>query len=186
LVLVEEFATMTCPNRAASVAWLFKLMVLTLGVTGLAVAPACADGLREVDQTIFGMDCAPCAAGVEQGLSKLPGVTSVRVSLNEGKAVIALGPDSRTTLTQIREVIRHNGFTPKEARATLVGRIVREGNRLWLDTGSGRFVLEADSRTLQSQAIAEGTGQQSKLSVRVPETLTNPPTVQLISQEQSS
>ena len=170
-------------RQSASIASMLKHVPLMLGMTGLAVVPAWGDGLREVDQTIFGMDCAPCAAGVEQGLSKLQGVTSVRVSLNEGKAVVALAPDSRTTLVQIREVIRHNGFTPKDARATLVGRIVREGDHLWVDTRSGRFMLEADSAALQSQPISEVSNQESTLSVRVPETLTNPPTVQLISRE---
>lgn len=168
-------------RQSVSVASMFKHAAMTVGLAALIVAPAWADGLREVNQTIFGMDCAPCAAGVEQGLSKLQGVTSVRVSLNEGKAVISLGPDSRTTLAQIREVIRHNGFTPKEARATLVGRVVREGDRQWIDTGSGRFLLEADSKALHSQVPAESTGQDVKLSVRIPETLTDPPTVQLIS-----
>ncbi len=172
-------------RQSASIVSMFKHAALTLGLAALLVGPAWADGLREVDQTIFGMDCAPCAAGVEQSLSKLQGVTSVRVSLNQGKAVIALGPNNRTTLAQIREVIRHNGFTPKEARATLVGRMVREGDRLWIDTGSGRFQLEADSKTLQAQTSAEGSGQDVTLFVRVPETLTNPPTVQLISQGQT-
>lgn len=166
-------------RQPASIAWMFKNVLLLLGLTALAIAPAWAGGLREVDQTIFGMDCAPCAAGVEKGLSKLEGVASVRVSLNEGKAIIALDPDSRTTLAQIREVIRHNGFTPKDARATIVGRTIRDGNRLLIDMGSGRFVLEADSKALQSQAIPEVSNQEVTLSVRVPERLTNPPTVRL-------
>lgn len=172
-------------KRSALIASMFK-QVLLLGLTVAVAAPVWAGGLREVDQTIFGMDCAPCAAGIEKGLGKLQGVTSVRVSLNEGKAVIALGPDSRTTLAQIREVIRHNGFTPKDARATIVGRTVREGNQLLIDTGSARFVIEADSKALQIQTIPEAPDQEVTLSVRVPETLTNPPTVQLVSQEQRS
>ncbi|HKX98174.1 MAG TPA: heavy metal-associated domain-containing protein, partial [Steroidobacteraceae bacterium] len=139
-----------------------------------------ADGLRELDQTIFGMDCAPCAAGVEQGLRKLHGVTSVRVSLNEGKAVVTLTAGNRTTLAQVREVIRHNGFTPKDARATLVGRVMRQSDQWWIDTGSGRFVLEADSATLQRQLIAQEAGGDVQLIVRIPETLSNPPTVQLL------
>lgn len=170
-------------TQSASLASTFRPVLLMLVLTGIAVAPAWGGGLREVDQTIFGMDCAPCAAGVEKGLSKLHGVTSVRVSLNDGKAVIALVSDSHTTLAQIREVIRHNGFTPKDARATLVGRVVREGNRLWIDLGRERFVLEPDSN---AQVISETASQETELSVRVAETLTNPPTVQLISQRQGT
>lgn len=168
-------------KQQPSVTLSFRRTALIISVVGLFVAPAWADGVRDIDQTIFGMDCAPCAAGVEQGLRKLPGVTSVRVSLNEGKAVVALSPDSGTTLAQIREVIRHNGFTPKDARATLVGRVVRQGDRLWIQVGKERFVLETHEGALDEAVSSEA----STLSVRVPETLSNPPTVQLISQQQN-
>lgn len=165
----------------AAIASTWARLAATLGLAGALLAPAAwADGLRKLDQTIFGMDCAPCAAGVEQGLRKLNGVTSVRVSLNEGRAEVTLAPDSRATLAQIREVIRHNGFTPKDARATLVGRVMRQGEQWWIDTGSGRFVLEADSTALQRQSIGQEADGDVQLVVRIPETLSNPPTVQLL------
>lgn len=167
-------------HSSAAIASKWGRLVAALGLAGALVAPAWADGLRELDQTIFGMDCAPCAAGVEQGLRKLDGVTSVRVSLNEGKAVVTLAPDSRTTLAQIREVIRHNGFTPKDAHATLVGRVMRQGEQWWIDTGSGRFVLETDSAALQRQTVAQEAGGDVQLIVRIPEMLSNPPTVRLL------
>ncbi len=169
------------PKYRMSATLRFKQTLLTVGVAALFVVPAWAEGLRDVDQAIFGMDCAPCAAGVEQGLSKLEGVTSVRVSLNEGKALVTLRPDSSTTLAQIRKVIRHNAFTPKDARVTLVGHVLREGNRLWIHAGKERFVIEGDEGALDTPVSAE----ESALSVRVPETLSNPPTVQLISHERS-
>ncbi|MGH8131263.1 MAG: heavy-metal-associated domain-containing protein [Steroidobacteraceae bacterium] len=159
--------------------------LVALALCGTSLAPAWAGGLRELDQTIFGMDCAPCAAGVEAGLRKLHGVRSVRVSLNEGKAVVTLTPESQTTVAQIREVVLHNGFTPKEARATLVGRVTSEGDRLWIEMGSERFILEGDRTMLQSRAIAKGTDQELTLSVHIPETLQSPPAVQLIAPGQS-
>lgn len=175
---------MKCPTRSPSRLATFQPRLLALALTGALIAPAWSDGLQALDQTIFGMDCAPCAAGVEQSLSKLHGVTSVRVSLNEGKAVVALAPDSRTTLAQIREVIRHNGFTPKDARATLIGRVRREGDRLWLETGSERFVLDADGTAFDRLAMSAGNREEVSLSVRVPEKLTSPPTLQLMTQEE--
>lgn len=155
-------------------------VVLALAAA-FSTAPVLAGGLREVDQKIFGMDCAPCAHGIEQGLKKLSGVTAVRVSLNEGKAVVSLAPDSRTTLAQIREVIRDNGFTPKDAEAKVAGRLVHEGERVWIDTGSGRFVVEGGKALPASAA-----GNDVALWVRIPETLTSPPTVQVIEREQKS
>jgi len=149
----------------------------------LLTAPVFADGLREVDQTIFGMDCAPCAYGIEQGLSKLSGVTAVRVSLNEGRAVAQLAPESTTTLAQIREVIRHNGFTPKDANVTLVGRLVRDGERWWIDAGQGgRWLLDAPDHTLPD-AQTPGSENRVTLRVVVPETLATPPTARVIKRE---
>lgn len=88
----------------------------------LCVANAEADGLRHVRQSIFGMDCAPCAYGVEKSLRALPGVQEVTVSLNEGYAEAELASDTSTTLTQIREAIRNNGFTPKQATLRIDGQ----------------------------------------------------------------
>jgi len=156
-----------------------RSLPVALALGGSIAAPAWAGGLQELDQTIFGMDCAPCAAGVERGLRKLSDVRSVRVSLNEGKAVVALAPGSRTTIEQIREVIRHNGFTPREARAVLIGRVIREGDRWLIDTGSQRFVLEGDDAVLRSRAPADATAQEMSLSVHVPEKLRTPPAVLL-------
>lgn len=95
------------------------VLVATLTVSGLASA----EGLRQVRQVIFGMDCAPCAYGVEEGLKELPGVESVTVSLNDGYAEVALASGSGTSMSDIREVIRNNGFTPKEAHVQLEGRL---------------------------------------------------------------
>ena len=157
-----------------------RSMLVALAVSALPVAPARAGGLRELDQTIFGMDCAPCAAGIEKGIRRLDGVRSVRVSLNEGKAVVTLAPESRTRLIEIREVIRHNGFTPKEARATLVGRVALQGGRMWLETANGRFVLEAGDARLESDAMKAGSREEVTVLVLVPERLTEPPVVRVI------
>lgn len=170
-------------RQPASIAAKHVPLMLMLGLTGLAVAPARADGLREVDQTIFGMDCAPCAAGIERGLSKLPGVTSVRVSLNEGKAVAQLAPDSTTTLAQIREVIRHNGFTPKDASVTVVGRLVRDGERWWIHAGlAGRWLLDAPDLTLLDVQTPPSANSVT-LRVVVPEMPSTPPTVRVVKRE---
>ncbi|MFP5357215.1 MAG: heavy-metal-associated domain-containing protein [Gammaproteobacteria bacterium] len=85
--------------------------------------PSFAGGLLQVRQTIFGMDCAPCAYGVEKGLKALHGVKTVKVSLNEGYTAVTFSSDSRTSLLEVRNVIRRNGFTPKEAQIELKGEI---------------------------------------------------------------
>ncbi|MBD8524385.1 heavy-metal-associated domain-containing protein [Pseudomarimonas arenosa] len=100
-----------------------------------------SDGLVHAKQVIFGMDCAPCAYGMEKGLKALPGVQSVTVSLNEGYAEVHLAPNSTTSLTDIREVVRKGGFTPNDAQITLQGRLQLSPSPM-LTTAAGQFALE--------------------------------------------
>lgn len=138
------------------------------------LAPAAgAAGLVEVQQVIFGMDCAPCAFGVERGLKKLPGVESVRVSLNEGKTELRLKPNAAVDLEQIRAVIRDNGFTPKAATLTITGTIERTGEDWVLDAGTaGRYRLDP---TLVQVAAGQTVTLQAEAAEGVNDRLTPPP-----------
>jgi copper chaperone CopZ len=135
----------------------------------LVLAPAAgAAGLVTVDQSVFGMDCAPCAYGVERGLKKLPGVESVRVSLNEGRSVIQFKPDAAVNLEQIRKIIRDNGFTPKAATLTVAGTLAQSGKEWFLDAGAaGRYRLDP---SLVGKAAS---GQTVTLQGEAPEGVTD-------------
>lgn len=112
---------------------LLASLVLFLGSTGAAA------GLLEVKQTVFGMDCAPCAHGLEKGLEKLEGVKDASVSLNEGYAAASLDPGNPVTIEQIRQVVRDNGFTPKEATVVIAGTLGRtKENNLALKSSTGQ------------------------------------------------
>lgn len=129
-----------------------------------------AAGLVEVKQTVFGMDCAPCAHGVENGLEKLDGVQEATVSLNEGYAAVTLAPDNAITLEKIREVIRDNGFTPKEATVVVSGSLTRADNRLVLaGAQQQRYSLaatpDAQAAWQQLQALPEGAAVEIKARV---------------------
>jgi hypothetical protein len=77
-------------------------------------------------------------------VGKIEGVRSVNVSLKEGVATIQFAPANRVTLARIREAIRSNGFTPREAEVTAAGSLVSRGDTLTLAvSGTGDvFVLE--------------------------------------------
>lgn len=137
------------PAIKASV--LFEKLGWIIALVGLAL-PTYADGLTRVEQRIFGMDCAPCAYGIEQGLKRLSGVTDVRVSLNEGVAVIALAADSTTTVERIRKVIRDNGFTPKAAQIVVTGKLVRADGHTWLEaSGLPRYQLTGVTKDVEAR-----------------------------------
>lgn len=158
-------------------------------VFALATAAGAA-GLSEVKQTIFGMDCAPCAHGIEKGLSKIDGIEDVSVSLNDGYALVRLEPDNAVTLEQIRLVIRENGFTPKDAAIVVSGTLTRAGDQLVLASGAGQqFSLVAwpnaqsawqQLHALPQSAIVEiegraGEADTTRLSVLSVQTMADGP-----------
>jgi copper chaperone CopZ len=138
---------------------------------------ALAGGLEHVKQTIYGMDCAPCAYGVEKGLKGLSGVEQVTVSLNDGYAEVHLSDDSQATLAEIREIIRKNGFTPKDADVHVSGKVVQSNDgQFLLKTDVETFELnandqtvlshlaEADSSVIVSGSVPTGDGQRLSIT----------------------
>ena len=63
-------------------------------------------------------------------MQKVPGVSAVRVSLNEGLTVIDLKPDNTVTLSGLRQVIRNKGFVTRSAEITARGVVTAMANRL--------------------------------------------------------
>lgn len=91
---------------------------IALGLLGFSLAaPLALADLAEVKQTVYGMDCAPCAYSVQKNLEALAGVESAKVSLNTGVVDIKLKPGSGVTVAKIQQVIKDAGFTPKSAKA---------------------------------------------------------------------
>lgn len=68
---------------------------------------------------------------------KLPGVESADVSLDKASADIRLRPDNGITLTQLRDVLKKNGYPTRDAQIEARGRIVDRGGRLLLDLLNG-------------------------------------------------
>jgi hypothetical protein len=104
---------------------------------------------------------------------KIEGVDSVAVSLNRGMVVIRLKPENRVTLECLREAIRGNGFTPKEAEVRARGTVVDDGGQLALAIpGIGvAFRLVADAQAPGIIAELERVPDQDiTIEGRVPET----------------
>lgn len=117
---------------------LFDFLAGILLLIHLVAHPAGAQ-LREVRQVIYGMDCAPCARGVEASLQRLEGVQSVKISLNDGTADIRLASDNTQTLERIRQRIADNGFSPKEARVKLTATVQERNGEPVLATTAGEI-----------------------------------------------
>ena len=74
-------------------------------------------------------------------MQKVPGVAAVRVSLNDGLTILDLKPDNTITLMRLREVIRNNGFVPKDARVIAAGTLRQAANQLTLEVSGSRESL---------------------------------------------
>jgi copper chaperone CopZ len=84
---------------------------------------------------------------VRVAVRKLEGVESVEVSLERASADIRLRPANRVTMAQLRQIIKNNGFSAKDATVTAVGTLVERGGKpalnvtgidaVWLLTSPG-------------------------------------------------
>ena len=62
-------------------------------------------------------------------MRKVDGVESVDVSLERASAAINLRPGNRITLAQLRQIIKNNGFSAKEATVTVAGTLTERGGK---------------------------------------------------------
>lgn len=157
----------------------------------LLPAPAKAQ-IQEVKQTVFGMDCAPCAYGLEKRFKSIDGVASARVSLNEGFAEVRLEPGSRVTLETIRDAVRESGFSPREATLRATGMLQQKGDQ-WILTlaGGERFLLvPADDQPDVYRRLEEGrvtvTGRVTKDDTKDQEPLRDAYALELLSLDGSA
>jgi hypothetical protein len=93
-------------------------------------------------------------------MEKLPGVESVKVSLNEGRAVIQLRPGNTITIAQVRQGVTRNGFTPQQAVISAEADVVAKGDKLQLRISGTDDVYE-----LASLAHGDDVLQQLRKSV---------------------
>lgn len=147
--------------RPGGLGTLAGILVLFLG----SMATPAEASIRYVQQEIRGMDCAPCAYGMQKSLRKLDGVEDVQVSLNHAMGTITLAAENDVTFERIREVVRDGGFKPMEAKARVTGTVERDDGEPTLVTEDGRqYHLDVDARLRDSLPAA---GQRVLVTVQV-------------------
>jgi cation transport ATPase len=80
---------------------------------------------QQVNLTVFGMDCAPCAHAIHVSMKGIQGVNTVDVDLNTGLVSIKLSPGNTASMRQFNQAVERNGFTHKDAE--IVARGVLSG-----------------------------------------------------------
>jgi len=77
----------------------------------------------QVNLTVFGMDCAPCAHAIHVSMKGIQGVNTVDVDLNTGLVTIKLTPDNKASMRQFNDAVEKNGFTHKDADIIVRGKL---------------------------------------------------------------
>jgi copper chaperone CopZ len=115
------------------------LIVLALTLSPLALQAE----LQQVDLTVFGMDCAPCAHAIHVSMKGIEGVNSVDVDLNTGLVTVKLNPGNRATMRQFNEAVEKNGFTHKDASIVAKGKLTGTASApvLQIDGTTDQFAL---------------------------------------------
>lgn len=94
-------------------------------------------------------------------MEKMPGVESATVQLNEGRAVMQLKPGNSLTMAQVRERVRNNGFTPREAAVTAVAEPVLTDDRLRLKISGTDDVYDVRTTSEGLERLLRAGGGQS-------------------------
>ena len=95
---------------------------LALGFLALSTVAAQAE-YEQVNLTVFGMDCAPCAHAIHVSMKGIQGVNTVDVDLNTGLVSIKLAPGNNAAMRQFNEAVEKNGFTHKDANVIVHGQL---------------------------------------------------------------
>jgi len=92
-------------------------------------------------------------------MKKVPAVAQVRVSLKDGLTVLDLKPGNSTTLAELRQIIKNNGFVSKEATVSARGSV----------TSDATFIVSGTNERLSLSAPAQQRGDDWQLAVTPPE-----------------
>lgn len=137
--------------------------VVVASLLGLLLLPVeGAAQLREVQQTVYGMDCAPCAYALEKRVKRLNGVRQANVSLDNGRVHILFDSQHSVTVASIRSAVTESGFSAEEASIRVSGTLQQKGNVWMLRAAGERFVLTRAPDTAKDDTVVTLTGRVPK------------------------
>ncbi len=99
----------------------------------------------------------------------MPGVQSATVKLNEGRAVMQLKPGNSLTMAQVRERVRNNGFTPREAAVTAVIEPALDNGRLRLKVSGTADLYDVKTASDDMERLLRaGSGRSFVIEATIP------------------
>jgi copper chaperone CopZ len=122
----------------------------------LALLPLAAHAeYEQVNLTVFGMDCAPCAHAIHVSMKGIEGVDTVDVDLNTGLVAIKLIPGNSASMRQFNQAVEKNGFTHKNAEIVVRGKMVGSANAPVLEVSGtpDRYALSPMAASLDTVSL---------------------------------
>jgi cation transport ATPase len=116
--------------------------ILLAAILALSSVAAHAE-YEQVNLTVFGMDCAPCAHAIHVSMKGIQGVNTVDVDLNTGLVTIKLAPGNSASMRQFNQAVERNGFTHKDAVIVARGKLTGTASAPFFEVGGtqDRFAL---------------------------------------------
>ena len=118
---------------------------------------------EQVNLTVFGMDCAPCAHAIHVSMKGISGVNTVDVDLNTGLVTIKLLEGNTATMRQFNQAVEKNGFTHKDAEVVVKGKVTGTASAPFLEvsgtqdryalTGAGADVASLIGKTVSVSGV---------------------------------
>jgi copper chaperone CopZ len=120
--------------------------IFVVGFLALSSIAAHAE-YEQVNLTVFGMDCAPCAHAIHVSMKGIQGVNMVDVDLNSGLVSIKLSPGNGATMRQFNEAVEKNGFTHKDAAVVVRGQLSGSAQAPFLEVTGTKDLYALNSLT---------------------------------------
>ena len=154
-------------------------MKKSLAAAMLAVSTLAAHAeYQQVNLTVFGMDCAPCAHAIHVSMKGIQGVNTVDVDLNTGLVSVKLSAASSASLRQFNEAVEKNGFTHKDATIIARGKVTGTTAALFFEVAGtqDRFALQpagapGDLAALLGKTVTVAGTLPQAAKGKVPDTL---------------
>jgi len=104
---------------------------------------------EQVNLTVFGMDCAPCAHAIHVSMKGIQGVSTVDVDLNTGLVTIKLASGNNASMRQFNQAVEKNGFTHKDAEVIAKGKLTGTAGAFFLEVSGtqDRYALSPTAST---------------------------------------
>lgn len=100
-------------------------------------------------------------------MTKLDGVETADVSLNDGRVTVGFRAENAVTIAQLRRAIRDQGFSPRESVVTLSAEIEIRGGTLVAVVPGSRTIYELTAEEGISARLRSAVGTSITVRARL-------------------